>query len=140
MLMTMPFDSFMPASVIYGPEGRTAILPQDIFAAGKTTGLDEKEKLQQLIMADINRSTQALISIIDRAEQDATISRVVYGTLQVTLSGVALDTLKAGHEGIFYPRLVTHGLLYCQSAAMIRNQLLAIGGTVELDGEEYDTL
>lgn len=115
-------------------DGRTADPGEyeDIMASGSITAVDPEGDITPIDYGDAKQSAQMVYGMLDKAMQEGSVSSVELGNLQFPLSAVALVEIGEGQDRVFLPRLQTKALLNQATAEMFTQQVIEIGGTVEL--------
>ena len=84
---------------------------------------------------DLYQATRFIWSLIDAHIQQSSFSTIEFGTLQFPLSSVALRQLEEGRELVLLPSIQAISEAERQTCEMIKEQFIALGKTVELQGE-----
>lgn len=102
------------------------------------TLIDKGSKGYTLVqMQDMQSATMNLWAIVDQRWQAATRSRIEEGTLNFTLSAIAINDMKAERDTLILPRLRNRALMKLGLFDMAMKQLKSFG-SVEIDGRTLD--
>lgn len=136
ILQTLNMATIKGAKWIATKEGMNLQISAEDAAAiselGAVTPIDIGGGVFLVPLSDIKNATRLLHSMIDQRIQAGSLSRLDLGTLTFPLSAVALIEIGESRDQIFLPRLQAKALLNQQLAEMITEQVIAIGGSVEL--------
>ena len=105
---------------------------EKITAPGAVTSIDETGGIIPIPIDDIKRTATLLHQMIETRVQRGSLSSIDLGTLQFPLSAVALVELGEGRDQVFIPRLQAKALLNQELAEMFTQQVIQIGGSIEL--------
>src|SRR3990167_2187136 len=119
--------------------GTTAEPPEydKVMKPGSVTSVEPGNLIQTIDFGDAIRATDLLNQRLEKALQEGSYTDIDIGNVRQPFSAVALITIGESRDQIYLPRLASKELLNESSAAMIRKQCQAIGGTLRF-GEEGD--
>ena len=108
-----------------------------VMKPGSVTSVEPGNLIQTIDFGDAIRATDLLNQKLEKALQEGSYTDIDIGNVRQPFSAVALITIGESRDQIYLPRLASKELLNESSAAMIRKQCQAIGGTLVF-GEEGD--
>lgn len=126
----------------YKSKGGTAAQPPDPEAAtamGAITSIDVEGDIAPIDYGDAQRSAQLAYSMIDKSIQEGSLSSFDLGTFNQPMSAIALIEIGEGRDQVFAPRLGARGMMNQMLSDMIVDQLIKIGGIVELGTKGHKT-
>jgi len=104
----------------------------EVTAPGSMTPVDKGGGFKPIPIQDLQRAFDRVNAIIETRLQRGSLSSIDLGTLQFQLSAVALVEIGEGRDQVFLPRLQAKALLKEGLADMLTEQVVQIGGSVEL--------
>lgn len=104
----------------------------DVAGMATVTPADIGGGAEPISYGDAQRSATMAYAMMDKALQEGSLSSIDLGTLQFQLSAVALIEIGEGRDQVFLPRLEAKAMLNEQLAEMFTQQVIQIGGSVEL--------
>jgi len=104
----------------------------DVADAGQTVRMEPDEDIQPIDFGDAQRSANIAYQMLDKAIQEGSLSSFDLGTFTQPMSAVALIEIGEGRDQIFAPRLGARGMMNQQIADMFTEQVIQMGGNVEL--------
>ena len=108
----------------------------DVAGTGSITGTTSG-KIDLVPYGDARQSMLLALQEINKALSDGTLSRITLGDLPGELSAVALLQIEQGQGQVFMPRLGNRGLLKAQAARKIIQQVIDIGGKIEIGADGH---
>lgn len=134
ILQTLNMKAIKPPTQYPNKDGKDAEPPEydEAMSMGAITSVDLQGGLKPVDYGDAKQAAQMIYGILEKAEQEGSVSSIELGNLQFPLSAVALVEIGEGQDRVFLPRLQTKALLNQQTAEMFTKQVIEIGGTVEL--------
>lgn len=105
---------------------------EDITDMGTVTRMEVDEDIARIDYGDAQRSAQMAYGMLDKAEQEGSLSSFDLGTFNQPMSAIALVEIGEGRDQVFAPRLGARGMMNQMGSDMIIDQLIRIGGIVEL--------
>lgn len=110
---------------------------EEMAAPGAITPIGLNERLDPLVVQDIQRSALQLYGMLEKAEEQGSLSAIDLGTLQFELSAIALIQLGEGRDQVFQPRLSAKAMFKDRLARMFTRQIIALGGSVDVGMEGH---
>lgn len=110
---------------------------EDVTAPASVTSVDKGGGLKPVPIQDLQRAFDRVNATIETRLQRGSLSSIDLGTLQFQLSAVALVEIGEGRDQVFLPRLQAKALLNQGLADMFTEQVIQIGGNVELGTPEH---
>ena len=134
IMQTLNLKAVKRPMVYKNKGGPTAEPPdyEDATASGAMTSLDIEGDIEPLNYGDAQRSAQVAYGMLDKAEQEGSLSSFDLGTFSQPMSAIALIEIGEGRDQVFAPRLGARGMMNQMVSDMIIDQLIKIGGIVEL--------
>ncbi|MFA5429903.1 MAG: hypothetical protein WC329_01940 [Candidatus Omnitrophota bacterium] len=100
---------------------------REATAPGAATSVDETDAIRPIQFNDIKQSALHQLGLLENQLDDATLSRVMRGTLPTGgISAVALLEIERGQGQVLEPRLATRGLLKTSGAEMAIAEILTL--------------
>jgi len=106
--------------------------PEALTAMASATSIEPDEDIAQIEYGDAQRSAQMAYGMMDKAMQEGSLSSFDLGTFTQPMSAIALIEIGEGRDQVFLPRLKTKAWLNEALTEMFTQQVIAIGGTIEL--------
>ena len=119
-------DARTPAPEYEDAMGMATMTPHEIGGGAKPVDY-----------GDAKRAAMQAYAMLDKALQEGSLSSIDLGTLNFQLSAVALIEIGEGRDQVFTPRLASKALLNKALAEMFTEQVLQIGGSVELGTKRH---
>ena len=113
-------------------KGKKAAKHEDLTAMGAVTAMEPTDDIARIDYGDAQRSAQMAYGMLDKANQEGSLSAFDLGTFTQPMSAIALIEIGEGRDQVFAPRLGARGMMNQQIADMIIEQVIQIGGSVEL--------
>jgi len=135
ILQTLNFQSIKRAAQYASKEGTNAEPPEyeDALAPGSITSVDIGGGIVPVDLGDATRAATMALNIMNRNMDEGGLSATELGILGTPpASGIALIQAKEGKEIIYIPRLKTKAAMKQGLAQMFTNQVIQIGGSVEI--------
>jgi len=122
------------ALMVSSKEGKGAKPPAyaDLTTPGSVVSVDEGTAIQPITFGQLRQQAWLLHSMIEIRVQRGSLSNFDYGTFSQPMSAVALIKVGEGRDQLFLPRLGARGLLKQQIAFMLLDQIIQLGGSVEI--------
>jgi len=137
---TINFRSIEGALQEATKEGRTATPGKydAVTKAGSVSAIDIGGGYSNMPIQDVMRAFGQLLSVVESRIQRGSLSSIDLGIMPgQPPSAIALIQISEGRDQVFLPRLGARGLLNQQLAFMIIDQVLKIGGSVELGAKGH---
>ncbi len=112
---------------------------EDITDMGTVTRMEVDEDIAKIDYGDAQRSAQMAYGMLDKAEQEGSLSSFDLGTFNQPMSAIALVEIGEGRDQVFAPRLGARGMMNQMGSDMIIDQLIRIGGIVDLGTKGHKT-
>ncbi len=113
--------------------------PEEVTAMASITRIEPDESIEPISYGDAQRSAQMAYGILDKAIQEGSLSSFDLGTFNQPMSAIALVEIGEGRDQVFAPRLGARGMMNQMVSDMIVDQLIKIGGIVELGTKGHKT-
>ncbi len=113
-------------------KGKKAGDYEKIMRMAANTAMEPGDDIARIDYGDAQRSAQMAYGMIDKAIQEGSLSSFDLGTFTQPMSAIALIEIGEGRDQVFAPRLGARGMMNQQIADMIIEQVIQIGGEVEL--------
>lgn len=104
----------------------------DVTDMGTITRIEPDEDILPIDFGDAQRSANIAYGMLDKAIQEGSLSSFDLGTFTQPMSAIALIEIGEGRDQIFAPRLGARGMMNQQIADMFTEQVIQMGGNVEL--------
>ena len=105
---------------------------EEVSGMSAITTMEPDEDIQTIDYGDAKRAAEMALNMFSQAEAEGSLPPEAFGSIDISLSNVALITLGERAGQVFFPRLKTKALLNQSLAEMFIQQCLQIGGTLEL--------
>jgi len=112
---------------------------EDVTDMGTVTRMEPDEDIARIDYGDAQRSAQMAYAMIDKAIQEGSLSSFDLGTFTQPMSAIALIEIGEGRDQVFAPRLGARGMMNQALSDMIVDQLMRIGGIVDLGTKGHKT-
>jgi len=112
---------------------------EDVTDMGTVTRMEPDEDIARIDYGDAQRSAQMAYAMIDKAIQEGSLSSFDLGTFTQPMSAIALIEIGEGRDQVFAPRLGARGMMNQALSDMIVDQLIKVGGIVELGTKGHKT-
>ena len=112
---------------------------EDVTDMGTVTRMEPDEDIAKIDYGDAQRSAQMAYGMIDKAIQEGSLSSFDLGTFTQPMSAIALIEIGEGRDQVFAPRLGARGMMNQMLSDMIVDQLIKIGGIVDLGTKGHKT-
>ena len=132
IMQTLNLKAALPPMGWGSKDGRVSPKYQDATGMATITPTEIGGGAKPVDYGDAKRSAMQAYAMLDKALQEGSLSSIDLGTLQFQLSAVALIEIGEGRDQVFTPRLHSKALLNEALAEMFTEQVIQIGGSVEL--------
>lgn len=134
ILQTLNFMSLKRPMNYLNKDGKIAPSPEydDAMAPGAITAGDLGGGLMPIDFGDATKAAQMAYSMLEKAIQEGGYTDIDIGNVQQPFSAVALMTIGESKDQVLLPRLAAKELLNIDTAEMFIQQLIDIGGSLEI--------
>lgn len=140
IMQTINMHAAKGAYVFHNETGKTGMPPDydEFTAPGATTSIGLNEKLDPLLVQDIQRSALQLYQMLDKALAEGSLSSFDLGSFTFEMSGLALIQAQQSKSQISLPRLGTKAAWKNRIARMFTEQVTTMGGSVDVGVEGHE--
>ncbi len=111
----------------------------DVMNMGDSSSSGPEGFTQVLQAGDVGRAAGILLTLVDTALQEGSLSSSDLGILgSPPPSGITLIQIKEGRDQVFAPRLELKSSMKLGIGDMFTKQIIQIGGSVELDNRTFE--
>ena len=105
---------------------------EEVTASGAMTKIEPDEDISPIDYGDIKRAAELVYNILEKAIQEGSLTNVDIGDPRQPFSAVALVQIGETRGQVLLPRLATKSLLNESLAEMFTQQVILLGGSVEI--------
>jgi len=144
ILQTQNMLTIRPPRQYKSERGERGMLPDgDISGIGAEVAVEKNGGYDLIPQGDAKNATQFIMNILSQARQRGSLANIDYGSVNQTMSAVAIKTLMMHQDLVTNPRIQALQMFNQECDKMMIKQLIAIGGSISLGEEgmktDYDT-